>query len=43
MGSTTELPQKYKAIVFNEPGKLSTKIEMLDLPEPGTGQVLVNL
>ena len=61
----TELPKKYKAVVYDEPGKVSTKIVELDvrissnkasplqvnptqtdpyqMPEPGPGEVLVNL
>jgi propanol-preferring alcohol dehydrogenase len=42
MGST-ELPKKYKALVYDKPGSISTKIEELDMPEPGPGEVLINL
>lgn len=42
MGSI-EIPKKYKALVYDNPGTISTKIEELDTPEPGTGEVLVNL
>ncbi|KAF2689119.1 GroES-like protein [Lentithecium fluviatile CBS 122367] len=42
MGSVG-LPKKYKAIVYDKPGTISTKIEELDMPEPGPGEVLVNL
>jgi D-arabinose 1-dehydrogenase-like Zn-dependent alcohol dehydrogenase len=42
MGSTG-LPKKYKAIVYDKPGSISTKIEELDMPEPGPGEVLINL
>jgi len=42
MGSA-ELPKKYKAIVYDKPGSISTKIEELDMPEPGPGEVLINL
>lgn len=42
MGSV-EVPKKYKALVYDNPGTISTKIEELDTPEPGTGEVLVNL
>nr|POE89288.1 alcohol dehydrogenase 2 [Quercus suber] len=38
-----ELPKKYKAVVYDEPGKISTKIVELDMPEPGAGEVLINL
>jgi len=33
-----EIPKQYKAAVYDEPGKLSTKIQMLDMPEPGPGE-----
>lgn len=38
-----ELPKKYKAAVYDQPGKVSTKIEELDMPEPGAGEVLIEL
>ncbi|KAI7197850.1 alcohol dehydrogenase [Hortaea werneckii] len=38
-----DLPKKYKAAVYDEPGKISTKLVDLDMPEPGPGEVLVNL
>ena len=38
-----ELPTKYKAAIYDEPGKVSTKVVELDMPEPGPGEVLVNL
>lgn len=43
MGSIGELPKKYKAAVYDEPGKISTKIVELDMPEPGPGEVLIKL
>ena len=43
MGSQPEIPKQYKACVYDDPGKISTKIEMLDMPEPGAGEVLINL
>lgn len=39
----TELPRTYKACVYDEPGKISTKVVDLDMPEPGSGEVLINL
>jgi len=42
MGSV-EVPNKHKAIVYDNPGSISTKIEEIDTPRPGTGEVLVNL
>jgi len=38
-----DLPKTYKALVYDEPGKISTKIVDLDMPEPGAGEVLINL
>ena len=40
---TFDIPKKYKAIVYDKPGTISTKIEELDTPEPGPGDVLVRL
>ena len=39
----SSLPQKYKACIYDKPGEVSTKVVELDMPEPGPGQVLVNL
>lgn len=41
--SDTELPKKYKACVYDSPGKISTKVVELDMPEPGPTEVLVKL
>lgn len=38
-----EIPKKYKALVYDKPGSISTKIEELEMPEPGAGEVLINL
>jgi alcohol dehydrogenase, propanol-preferring len=38
-----DIPKKYKAIVYDKPGTISTKIEELDTPEPGAGDVLIRL
>lgn len=38
-----QIPQTYKAAVYDQPGKISTKIEELKTPEPGPGEVLINL
>lgn len=47
MAATTaqsfDIPKKYKAIVYDKPGTISTKIKQLDTPEPGPGDVLVRL
>lgn len=37
------LPTKYKAMVYDQPGKISTKLVELDMPEPGAGDVLIKL
>lgn len=39
----SELPRTYKACVYDQPGKISTKVVDLDMPEPGSGEVLINL
>ncbi|KAL9006975.1 MAG: hypothetical protein Q9188_000263 [Gyalolechia gomerana] len=41
--ATVDIPKQYKAAVYDEPGKISTKIETLDTPEPGPGEVLINI
>ncbi|CCD54850.1 similar to alcohol dehydrogenase [Botrytis cinerea T4] len=38
-----DIPKQYKAIVYDKPGTISTKIEQLNTPEPGPGDVLVRL
>lgn len=38
-----ELPKKYRAVIYDQPGTISTKIVELDMPEPGAGEVLINL
>ena len=38
-----DLPKTYKDCVYDQPGKISTKVVSLDMPEPGPGEVLVNL
>ncbi|CZT01525.1 hypothetical protein WAI453_006968 [Rhynchosporium graminicola] len=38
-----DIPKKHKAIVYDKPGTISTKVEELDTPEPGPGDVLVRL
>lgn len=41
--TSQELPKTFKGAVYDEPGKISTKIVDLDMPEPGPGEVLINL
>ncbi|KAJ5528870.1 hypothetical protein N7527_002263 [Penicillium freii] len=38
-----EIPTKQKAVIYDQPGTVSTKVVELDVPEPGTGEVLINL
>lgn len=38
-----DLPQKYSAAVYDEPGKISVKVVEKDLPEPAAGDVLIKL
>ena len=38
-----EIPKTFKGAIYDEPGKISTKIVDLDMPEPGPGEVLINL
>ena len=38
-----EIPQTQKAVVYDDPGKVSTKVVDLPVPEPGPGEVLINL
>ncbi|KAL9071429.1 MAG: hypothetical protein Q9157_005462 [Trypethelium eluteriae] len=38
-----QIPRTYKAVVYDNPGTISTKIEELTTPEPGPGEVLINL
>jgi propanol-preferring alcohol dehydrogenase len=41
--TSPEIPKKYKAVIYDSPGKISTQVVELDTPEPGPGEVLVNL
>ena len=38
-----DIPAKQKAVVFDQPGTVSTKVVEIDVPEPGAGEVLINL
>ncbi|KAJ5177688.1 Polyketide synthase enoylreductase [Penicillium coprophilum] len=38
-----EIPTKQKAVIYDQPGTVSTKVVELDVPEPGAGEVLINL
>ncbi|KAL6153338.1 hypothetical protein ACJQWK_11691 [Exserohilum turcicum] len=37
------LPAKYKAVIYDKPGSVSTAVTMLDMPTPGPGEILVHL
>ncbi|KIW45114.1 uncharacterized protein PV06_03528 [Exophiala oligosperma] len=38
-----DIPATYKAVVFDRPGEISTKVVELETPKPGPGEVLVRL
>lgn len=38
-----EVPKKQKAVVYDQPGTVSTKVVEIDVPEPGPGEILINL
>lgn len=37
------IPAKQKAAIYDQPGTVSTKVVEIDVPEPGVGEVLINL
>lgn len=37
------VPKQHKAIIYDNPGAVSTKVVDIDTPTPGPGEVLVNL
>lgn len=41
--SSSEVPSHHKAIVYDKPGEISTKVETIETPKPGVGEVLINL
>jgi hypothetical protein len=41
--TTIEIPKKQKAVIFDKPGTVSTQVVEIDVPEPGTGEVLINM
>ncbi|KAK2750140.1 hypothetical protein FQN57_004636 [Myotisia sp. PD_48] len=41
--AAVEIPKQAKAAVYDKPGTVSTKVELVDVPEPGPGEVLINL
>ncbi|KAI9374356.1 alcohol dehydrogenase 2 [Aspergillus egyptiacus] len=38
-----DIPKKQKAVIYDNPGTVSTKVVELDVPEPGANEVLINL
>jgi propanol-preferring alcohol dehydrogenase len=41
--AAVEIPSRHKALVYDNPGSISTKIEEVETPKPGAGELLVNL
>lgn len=41
--ATVDVPTKQKAAIYDQPGTISTKVVEIDVPEPGAGEVLINL
>lgn len=38
-----QVPTHHKAILYDKPGEISTKVETIETPKPGVGEVLINL
>lgn len=38
-----DIPKTYKALVYDRPGEISTKVVELETPQPGPGEVLLKL
>jgi len=41
--ASVQVPSRHKAVVYDNPGSISTKVEEVDTPKPGVGEVLINL
>lgn len=41
--SSESIPSKHRAVIYDNPGQVSTKVVELDTPEPGPGEVLIRL
>lgn len=41
--SAPTIPKTQKAVIYDQPGTVSTKVVEIDVPEPGNGEVLINL
>lgn len=37
------LPAKFKAVIYDKPGEISTKVVEVDMREPAAGDVLIKL
>ena len=43
MATDTEIPKTYKAVIYDNPGEISTKVVELETPTPEAGRALINL
>lgn len=43
MTADVQIPKTHKAAVYDNPGEISTTVKDVDTPEPGAGEVLINL
>jgi propanol-preferring alcohol dehydrogenase len=43
MATEIAVPKQHKAVVYDKPGTVSTKVAWVDTPEPGAGEVLIRL
>lgn len=43
MSDSVAIPSKHKALIYDDPGHVSTKVEYVDTPKPGVGELLVRL
>merc|ERR1711977_286803 len=41
--ASVQVPSRHEAVVYDNPGSISTKVEEVDTPKPGVGEVLINL
>ncbi|EXJ79051.1 alcohol dehydrogenase [Capronia epimyces CBS 606.96] len=41
--ASVQVPSRHKAVVYDNPGTVSTKVVEIDTPKPGVGEVLINL
>jgi propanol-preferring alcohol dehydrogenase len=38
-----QIPKTHKAAIYDKPGTVSTKVVDVETPEPGPGEILINL